>query len=363
MNFDTVNRTFDLQAYASRLTELRRSGAWLIGPCPFCGGTDRFTLKQGADGWRWFCRQCGDGKYHTAVDFAQRLFAGEPLPAAVQRMTGADLTALPAPRRPAAPKVPAEKSRADDLQPAWKNVIDYGQNMLWSPAGATAREYLYRRGLNDSTLHSVWYRLGWSEGRKIDGVWVDRGILLPCFRLDRNLGMQCIDYIKIRRLPQESWKFQPDRTEKYRKLTGGEPGIYGYHQINVDVVVVTEGEFDTLVLFQEAGDLVGACTLGSASERLDVARWGLDLLPINHILTVYDSDEAGRKGADAWGSLGGRVKRARVPPPHKDINDFFSSRGDLAGWVMDTMQVNGILTGTFDAGVRTELPPAGILPV
>ncbi len=42
------------------------------GPCPFCGGTDRFTLKRTADGWRWLCRHCTDGRYLDAIDYIQR---------------------------------------------------------------------------------------------------------------------------------------------------------------------------------------------------------------------------------------------------------------------------------------------------
>jgi DNA primase len=37
--------------------KLRRSGRELVGPCPVCGGTDRFsvnTVKQ-----LWLCRGCG----------------------------------------------------------------------------------------------------------------------------------------------------------------------------------------------------------------------------------------------------------------------------------------------------------------
>ena len=34
---------------------LKHSGAYWIGPCPFCGGGVRFNLKEAADGdlWGW----------------------------------------------------------------------------------------------------------------------------------------------------------------------------------------------------------------------------------------------------------------------------------------------------------------------
>jgi len=337
MDFQRINHEFDLLGLAQGLSELKHSGRWWVGPCPFCGGEDRFQLKQGTAGWVWFCRGCGEGKYHNAVDFAARLFPGEALPAAVRRIAGQEV--LERPSRPLnAPKA-SPVDPAAGLLPAWKNVIEYGQSLLWSPAGRPALDYLHARGFTERTLRSPWHRIGWSEGRKIDGCWVERGIVLPCFRLDMQMQIAWIDYIKVRRLPKQTWLYHSEREEKYRKLAGGGPGLYGYHWINVDIVFVTEGEFDALVLFQEACDLVGSCTLGSASERLDIARWGLDFLPVAQIYLAYDNDTAGKAGAEAWGSLGGRVLHARVPAPYKDINDYFTAGGDVAAWVMETLRL------------------------
>lgn len=70
---DDLRRTVDLLFLAGRDTNLRKVGAnWYAGPCPFCGGHDRFVLKQTADGWRWLCRHCTDGKYLDVVDYVQR---------------------------------------------------------------------------------------------------------------------------------------------------------------------------------------------------------------------------------------------------------------------------------------------------
>jgi hypothetical protein len=111
---------------------------------------------------------------------------------------------------------------------------------------------------------------------------------------------------------------------------------------HLDVVFITEGECDTLIVFQEVNDLVGACTLGSASGRLDIAEWGCQFIPIQHIITVYDNDAAGERGAQSWGSLGGRVKQAKVPEPYKDINEFFIAGGKVADWVMATLKSLGV---------------------
>jgi hypothetical protein len=68
-----INQTLDLLAFVEGSTDLRKSGRYYFGPCPFCGGTDRFVMKPTEDGWRWYCRRCGDEKYHTSIDFIMKM--------------------------------------------------------------------------------------------------------------------------------------------------------------------------------------------------------------------------------------------------------------------------------------------------
>ena len=47
-------------------------GEW-CGPCPFCGGEDRFRVQPHHNkGGRWYCRGCGDESWHDVFDFIQR---------------------------------------------------------------------------------------------------------------------------------------------------------------------------------------------------------------------------------------------------------------------------------------------------
>jgi hypothetical protein len=80
----TAARNIDIVATAQRFTTLKRSGAEYIGPCPVCGGKDRFgvnTKKQ-----VWHCRVCGKGgnvialvEHATGASFAAAVaeLAGE----------------------------------------------------------------------------------------------------------------------------------------------------------------------------------------------------------------------------------------------------------------------------------------------
>ena len=51
-------RGVDLLNYAAQRTTLRRAGAEWVGPCPSCGGQDRFSisLRKGT----WHCRKAKD---------------------------------------------------------------------------------------------------------------------------------------------------------------------------------------------------------------------------------------------------------------------------------------------------------------
>ncbi len=75
----------DLLALAGRHTALQRvaasgGGEW-AGPCPFCGGQDRFHVQPQAEGGgRWLCRGCTGGKWQDALEFGVRLWPGLSFP-------------------------------------------------------------------------------------------------------------------------------------------------------------------------------------------------------------------------------------------------------------------------------------------
>jgi len=84
---DRINRDFDLVALVERHTELKHSGKYHIGPCPFCGGRDRFQLRTEGDTTKWYCRGCGQDRYHDAIDYVCR-YNGVDFRGAVDLMTG-----------------------------------------------------------------------------------------------------------------------------------------------------------------------------------------------------------------------------------------------------------------------------------
>ena len=86
-----------------------------------------------------------------------------------------------------------------------------------------------------------------------------------------------------------------------------------------------------LLLWQEAGDLVGVATLGSCSRGVSpkVLRY---LLGCPRLLVAYDVDAEGERGAEQLGQLSPRMRRIR-PPMGKDVTALWQAGGRVRDWV------------------------------
>jgi Toprim-like len=159
-------------------------------------------------------------------------------------------------------------------------------------------------------------------------IWYLKVRLLP------GVPFRCIDCRRFLTEPGKCPHCKQDN--RYRQVNGGNPGLFGCDTLpGHDVAVFCEGEFDVMLLDQEAGDLAGTVTLGSASGRLDL-EWVHYLLPVSRFLLAYDADQAGDKGAEALESISARMRHARVPklnPRDKDVTDYYKAGGNLHDWV------------------------------
>lgn len=60
---------------ASNESQLKRVGrAEWSGPCPGCGGNDRFSVVYKNAAWLWVCRGCSDGRYHDEIDYYRHFY-------------------------------------------------------------------------------------------------------------------------------------------------------------------------------------------------------------------------------------------------------------------------------------------------
>jgi phage/plasmid primase-like uncharacterized protein len=123
---------------AHRGIKLKRAGVELFGPCPVCGGRDRFAINVRKQIWN--CRQCSVGG--DVIKLVQHLDGGE-FATAIATLAGNTVRATPKP-------VPTTRrdDRSDDddqLRLAQADAIWRASSVLGSP---DAVNYFAKRGIN-----------------------------------------------------------------------------------------------------------------------------------------------------------------------------------------------------------------------
>lgn len=143
---------------------MKRAGANIAGPCPKCGGDDRFGVDLGQD--KWICRNCGVGG-NDAISMVVLLWPlkgathGECFIEACELITGRTRTELMSEEE--------AKRRADDMALKKKRQNDESEKRRLE-----AREAAYR----------TWKR-GYPAGKHVADYFKIRGIETDVSKLDR----------------------------------------------------------------------------------------------------------------------------------------------------------------------------------
>ncbi len=208
------------------------------GPCPFCGGTDRFHLQPHLG--RWFCRQCtgepSDAGWMDAIDYVQRR-NGLSFREAVAHLNngGLPVSAIvppPAPTR----KRPAWRSTAWQGS-AW-SFVRRAQRRLNSADGEAGQSYLLGR----SILPATWQAWG-------------LGLARPWHPLRRqHLPAITLPWQQGQRLCAIQHRFiEPglDKSERFSQRKGGERRMFGTQNLaGRETLLLVEGELNALSLWQ-----------------------------------------------------------------------------------------------------------------
>ena len=273
------------------------------GPCPSCGGDDRFRVwpAEGKGGKFW-CRQCkksGDIiqylKDFRGLDYLEACELLGREPEGGKRSLNWD-------RRSRQTWQPKESNLPGDqwTQKAGQ-FVTWAEQQLWTTdQGKEALSWLHGRGLTDQTVKA--FRLGWNPQnwwptreawglptvQKDDGkpkkLWLPVGLVIPKRTADH------IVKVKIR---------QPAGDPRYYLVPGSDttgplliPGG--------PACIVVESELDAILLYQEAGDLAATIALGSVSIKPDQEA-AATLERAETILLALDADKAGAEYAWAGG--------------------------------------------------------------
>jgi len=330
----------------------KRSGRWVMFRCPFHADHDPSLAVTNGDSERvpvWVCFGCG--KHGDSIGWLKE-YRGIGFQEAVQDLAEGHLPSMP---RQVKPYREATQAPGDKWQERARRLIERAQEILWrsdepglrgvewsevdpltgevKTVVMSALDWLLARGLTESTL-KLW-QIGFipmgfehpAEKWGLEGkpVWFPPGILIPCVVNDK------VWYLKVRR---------PKSHPKYVQVRGSRPAIFMVQTMVWQTdAVLCEGEFDAMLLQQEAGDLAAVATLGSAGYDLDLPTWGLHLLNIQRWFLAYDLDQSGREGAErlSWLRLSKQLAIPQLKPGDKDLTDYFKSGGDLRQWLVEEL--------------------------
>ena len=153
---DEIRARVPLADVIGRRVRLKKRGREHSGLCPFHSEkTPSFTVSE--DKGFYHCFGCG--AHGDVIGFVMRS-EGLSFPEAVERLAGE--AGLPVPK--ASPEEQDAARHRADLLGVVEEVTGWFEAQLRSPAGAEARDYLARRGLDDATVAA--FRLGFAPDRR-----------------------------------------------------------------------------------------------------------------------------------------------------------------------------------------------------
>jgi len=275
-----LKSSIDLRVLAAGYTELQGTREQ-FGSCPRCGGKDRFHVQ--AD--KFFCRICYPPEVHRGnhdvFDFLIFIGEAENFRSAVEfllQLKGK--TPLP----PVRQKV-AEDRKLQYLSKEWQDIAcrfsERAQELLFSEYGAKGREYLENRGLSLETCEE--HDLGLTSAKDADNHF-SWAITIPWFEGDYVSAVQ--------------FRFiNPVGKQRYSRFSAkryyGETIIYQTVVRGSSTLVVTEGEFNALSVWQETEfDVV---SVGSQNSSLKTINRLVELSKgYERIFLWFDDIEASR---------------------------------------------------------------------
>jgi len=336
----TIKYSVNFLTLVEQYTHLKRQastdGGEYAGPCPRCGGTDRFRVWPNSDnGAHFWCRDNGGegcGWRGDAIEFVQQMenlnFAGALEFLGKVPVTGRQIDSY---RNPAKPNLKEVAPPNEKWQQSGRLFVEYAQEQLQKHPAAL--DYLHRRGLSDETIQVT--RVGYNPkyhqrpGDKwgVDGtVHLPQGWVFPWFFRDK------LWRIGIRKQSTNGGKMLGPKG-----YSAG--GLYLADDLDYQrPVVLLEGEIDALSVKQVASALVVAVATGS-THHARYPKWIARLSMCPLVLVAFDNDAAGDSAAKWW--LDALPNARRWRPWFGDANNLLVA-GELRRWIRVGLETDRI---------------------
>lgn len=307
------------------------NGGEYAGPCPFCGGEDRFRVWAHRDKPNYWCRQCdrkGDAiQYLMERDNLNFPEACQQLDLQQSMLNDSTSKAQYHPNRLNELRDDYIALNDDEWRDRARFFLKMTTRILHDPIGLPAREYLNQRGITSQMMVDA--QLGYNNNTfakkqvwgAADKVYLPQGIIIPWI-IGGNIWK-----INIRQSYGEP---------KYILVSGSANGLYNADSIYPnEPVIMVESELDALLLQSQLPESYAVVATGSASgSRL--LRWVAEVKLASSILLAFDNDEAG-ENAFLWWHKRLKDKSQRLTPIHHDVTDMMHAGVDLQAWVMDAL--------------------------
>jgi DNA primase len=285
-NQAAVKQNIDLRELAGRYTTLHRESVReMAGPCPKCGGDDRFHVTETS----FMCRQC-HAQWGDAIEFV-RWVDGVGFKEALNKLGGSTVHGT-LPARSTGFMEPEETDTSRPPLPAWAekatHLVNSAHERLFSSAGQPGADYLLNRGLEPHTWHR--FHLGYREDAPLPGTWNSntKQFAYPCQPAivtpwHNEVGqVKAVRYRFLQSHGYNDANGQPRRQKQcaaYGSHFAGQfygwPGLLGGAE-RLMTLLICEGELNALSCWQAQHDAhLDVLSLGSESQRLtpDMIAW------------------------------------------------------------------------------------------
>lgn len=332
IDIEQVKREVDLLDVASRYSVLKRkastAGGEYAGACPRCGGDDRFVV-QPSNGI-WLCRQCHP-KWGDVIELVQYVDGVGFLDACERlgysksngkKQQGALQRVKTAPKPPETPKPPVYLPPDGIWQARALDLVRKYEQRLWSANGERARQWLNARGLKDDTIKHFRLGLQFKQGG-------GNAISIPCF-----VG-GVLWYVKYRNAVKpgsNAPKYTGERGNRTQALFNGDSIRPG------EPALLVEGEFDTMIAWQEFNDLLPCFTVGSATNKINLTAWGLHLIRPRYTLILPDNDSAGWSTVEGTCNVVKEPRLASLDTNDKDLTDYVTAGNSARSWAVALLE-------------------------
>lgn len=341
----SIKEQIDLRKLIGEYIELNgHESGEMSGPCPKCGGTDRFHVT--ADSW--FCRQCHP-KFDDAPAFVQ-WFHGCSFPEAMERLGAAPVAVER--RTPA-----AKRSVAHPVSEEWRakaqRIVNAAYHDLMSQVGfGEGGEYLIKRSIEPESWKA--FGLGFKADVPLPHTWdkekrvyihpAQPAIVIPWYRGGK------LTAIRYRFLQQHTYTDVRNR-EISRKQTAmfdsdfsgvlyGGQALLGCAE-DLRTLVLCEGELNAISIWQIASawgwDVL---SLGSESAKLTPAAIDYAKRFERVIVWMDRADVVKPLMHELKGAYG--VSSPKFGDKKRDANDMLKDES-LADW-LSTIRVNACET-------------------